>query len=307
MKRNDAGAPSGSGALGPAAAIGSVALEALLLEAAAEPKPGLVCPSSRGAHRDMDFLTFIASGSALAPWFVEFARLGAEGAAVDPAELLPPLREAGRGAERDMLRATGGVNTHKGLVFSLGILCASAGSLAAAERPLFAADCAKGAAAITNGIVARDFAGLASRDPSSLSAGERLYLRHGVAGVRAEAEAGFPDVLGGSLPRLEAGLASGLGMGAALVDALLELMASVDDTNVLARGGTQGLELLRARARSALERGGIASEEGRAAIGALGELCESRNLSPGGCADLLAVTAFLHLLPAAWPAARRRV
>lgn len=106
-----------------AADIGRLALTATLLEAAASPKPGLVDPYSPGAHDDMDYFTFLGSAAALGPWFVEFARLGA-GHRGELSELLPALREAGKAAELHMFAATGGVNTHKGLVFSLGLLCA---------------------------------------------------------------------------------------------------------------------------------------------------------------------------------------
>lgn len=298
--RSDGEGPGGIPAL-----IGSAAVAALLYEAAADPKPGLVTPSSKGAHRDMDYLSFLASAAALSPWFAEFARLGFAGSGEDPASLLPPLRRAGIAAERAMLRATGGVNTHKGLIFSLGILCASAGRLAAAGVRSDAAPCARVAAEILRGIVDRDFADLGSRDPAALSAGERLHLRHGTRGARGEAEAGFPSILERSLPKLKAGLSAGLDMNDALVDTLLELLSFVEDTNVLNRGGHEGLELVRKGATSALGLGGISAAAGRAAIDGLCRLCVARNLSPGGCADLLAVTCFLQLLPGALARADR--
>ncbi|MDP3178058.1 MAG: triphosphoribosyl-dephospho-CoA synthase, partial [Spirochaetaceae bacterium] len=115
-------------------------------------------------------------------------------------------------------------------------------------------------------------------------------------GIRAEAEAGFPSVLRRSLPRVEADLAAGHNLNDALVNALLELFSDVEDTNVLSRGGSEGLALLRSEASTALSLGGMSSDAGRKAIVAMGELLKAMNLSPGGCADLLAVTAFLRKL-----------
>jgi len=110
--------------------IASEAVSALLFEAAAAPKPGLVTPFSKGAHRDMDYFLFLRSGAALAPYFASFVRIGAALAGKVPEDTLSPLRAEGLRAEKAMSDATGGVNTHKGLIFSLGILCAAAGRIA---------------------------------------------------------------------------------------------------------------------------------------------------------------------------------
>lgn len=298
------------GAMGGAGAeldrrIGRAALTAALLEVSASPKPGLVGPGSRGAHRDMDYATFLASAAALAPWFSEFARLGRRWRG--PASgLFPALREAGKAAEADMFAATGGVNTHKGLIFSMGLLCAAAGRLAAAGRPLEPRACADEAAAIAAGICGRDFSasegaaapanpasGGAARPPT---AGERLHRASGVRGIRGEAEAGFPSVLEVGLPRLRASLSAGQPMEPAMIDALLALCAAVEDTNVLGRAGAEGLAFLRRKSGEALALGGAATPEGLAAIRALDADLIARNISPGGCADLLAATVFLETL-----------
>ena len=296
--------------------IGRLALTATLLEAAAAPKPGLVDPFSRGAHADMDYSTFLSSAAALSPWFTDSARIGAEHSG-ELTDLLPPLREAGKAAERNMFAATGGVNTHKGLVFSLGLLCAGTGRLAAAGATLSPEACASCAAAIVRGITLRDLGPVGSgRDAPGSSApnplarqlpdtailptkGERLYANGGFRGIRGEAEDGFPSVLLHALPRLRSGLAAGLSMNDAMIDALLLLYTIVEDTNVLGRAGRDGLAFLRAEAREALDLGGMASAEGRKAIQAMDDRFIENNISPGGCADLLALAVFLHLLSTA--------
>jgi triphosphoribosyl-dephospho-CoA synthase CitG/holo-ACP synthase CitX len=278
--------------------IGSLALAAALYEASAAPKPGLVDPLSRGAHKDMDYLTFMSSAAAIGPWFAEFARLGRLHRG-ELSGLLPALRDAGKAAERDMFGATGGVNTHKGLIFSMGLLCAAAGRLQAAGRAYEAQSCAATAAEIVHGITLRDFPRAASA-----TVGERLFATEGIRGIRGEVEDGFPAVLECALPRLEADLAAGLSWNDAMVGTLLELCGVVEDTNVLGRAGRNGLAILRAESENALRLGGMTTPEGQAAIHAMDKILIKRNISPGGCADLLAVTVFLHLLALPFPPTR---
>ncbi len=282
--------------------IGRLALRALLEEAAVDPKPGLVTPSSRGAHEDMDHFTFLAGAAALAPWFSEAAVLGAGLAGFaspeDPAArgLLDRLRAAGRRAEASMFEATGGVNTQKGLVFSLGALCAAAGSRAARGCVLTPESCCAEAGALVRVAAGADFAAAASKPEADMTPGERLHRQSGIEGARGEASRGFPSALRLALPRLRKGLAAGLSRNDALAEALLVLYTSVEDTCVLSRGGPEGLGFLRAGAVRALDEGGLSTPAGRAAIRNLDEELKVRNLSPGGCADLLAVTSFLEML-----------
>ena len=294
--------------------IGRLALAATLLEASALPKPGLVGPFSPGAHRDMDYPMFLSSAAAIGPWFTEFAKLGRLHRG-PPSDLLPVLREAGKEAERDMFDATGGVNTHKGLIFSMGLLCAAAGRQAAAGGSLAPSSCADCAAAIARGISAGDFGGLepagGSGGPASGRAarparttGEMLYLKRGVRGIRGEAEDGFPSVIGHALPRLRADISAGLSMNDAMVDALLVLYTVVEDTNVLGRAGREGLDFLRAEAGHVLELGAMATPPGREAARAMDASVVKRNISPGGCADLLALTVFLETLAAGFPGSK---
>jgi len=201
------------------------------------------------------------------------------------------------------------VNTHKGLIFSLGLLCAAAGRLEAAGGVLTPSAIAAGAAAIAEGITSRDLVRAAAPRNSAAryaaftddprhagTAGERLFRQFGVRGIRGEAEDGFPSVLNIALPALRAGLSRGLSFNDAMVDALLALCAAVEDTNVLARAGRGGLEIMRREAALAAAAGGIATPQGRAAIEKMNAALIARNISPGGCADLLALAVFLYLL-----------
>lgn len=279
-----------------ASSLAAKASEALLFEAAAAPKPGLVDPFSKGAHRDMDYFTFLRSAAALAHWWEIFARLGWDFGDEDPTRLLPLLRERGMEAERAMLAATEGVNTHKGLIFSLGILCAAAGNLAAADVPVTERTCSAYVSRIVKGIVERDFSGLERKTDARRTWGEKLYLRYGVTGIRGEVERGFPSVLEHALPRLRADLDGGLPLNDALVNTLLVLCTVAEDTNVLARAGREGADFVRAEANKVLTLGGMGTEDGRTALLALDRLFIDRNISAGGAADLLAVTVFMRQL-----------
>lgn len=277
------------------ARIAALAHEALVLEASAEPKPGLVCPSHNGSHKDMTHATFMASAAALRPYFEHCVTLGYKHGERPAPELLPALRKAGCKAEATMFAATDGINTHKGAIFSLGLLCAACGRLFAGSQPLHPLSVAQGAAGVVQGIVERDLGHLKTFPPDrKLTAGERLYLEHGIGGIRQEAEQAFPTALAGFFALKSA--VRHMPLAQALPHTLLHLMVDAVDTNVLSRGGQEGLAFVREQAKQALAQGGMKSEEGRAHVAWMVEEFPRRNLSPGGSADMLALTAFFLLL-----------
>jgi triphosphoribosyl-dephospho-CoA synthase len=281
------------GAADPANAVGELVCQALLKEVELTPKPGLVDRRNSGAHRDMDVTTFHASVEAIAPWFPIFHRIGAATRHLSPEALLAHLRPAGRACEEAMLRATGGVNTHKGSVFSMGLLCAAAGRLrdagALPDRDTLCAEVAR----ISSRLVETELV----RIQNPRTAGEKLFQAHGLTGVRGEAASGFRTVRTFALPAYEGILALGSSEEQALLEALLHLLSVNPDTNLVHRGGLAGLAHVQARAASLLDLGGVL------APGFLAHMLDfdadliQRNLSPGGSADLLAVTWFLSRLP----------
>lgn len=271
--------------------IASLAVEAALHEAVAGPKPGLVDRFNRGAHRDMDLFTFCSSASALHPFFSEMVREGRNFRSNDLTELLEIIRPAGIDAEKAMLGFTGGINTHKGLIFSLGILCAAAGYLLKKEgssKPGSSA-MASTAAAMCRGIVRRE---LESRENPGTN-GEKLFREAGIKGIRGEAEAGFPSVILHGLPSLKNQRGS---WNSRLVNTLLVLMNVVEDSNVLSRSGPDALAWMKREAMEALEAGGAGTDAGMEILKQMDVAFTERNMSPGGCADLLAVTIFLYKL-----------
>jgi holo-ACP synthase/triphosphoribosyl-dephospho-CoA synthase len=276
----------------------TAALEAMLMETACTPAPGLVDRANSGAHGDMDYFTFLRSSGALAPYLLRCALAGA-GHEGRPSGLLPVLRAIGGEGERAMFAATGGVNTQKGLLFLLGVLAAAAALAARSDRKPAAGDIASLAGAVCEGIVERELAALKEKAATGkLTAGERLYLEHGMTGIRGEMAAGLPAVTKTGLPVYRAALADGLPLNDALVQALLALMTVAEDTTVVNRHGPGALAAVRRGAAAVLAAGGMRTEQGRRAVEELDRDFVRRNISPGGAADLLAATHFLHTVEA---------
>jgi triphosphoribosyl-dephospho-CoA synthase len=254
--------------------IADLAVAAIRAEAELTPKPGLVDQRGSGAHSDMDLAMLHTSADSLHTAFAECASAATQ--SVTEVELRARLGEIGRAGEQAMLATTGGVNTHRGALWALGLLSAGA---------------AHGGGAVT---VA---AGLAAiPDPhvtAATSHGARVRQRYGVSGAAGEAQAGFPHVRLHALPALQAARQSGADEASARLTALLSLMATLDDTCVLHRGGADGLRSLQSGAQAVLDTGGIGTPRGRRHFTALDDLCLTRRLSPGGSGDLLSVTLFL--------------
>ena len=256
--------------------LSHLALTALSRELKLTPKPGLVDMENNGAHTDMDVAAFERSIRALRLHFAAFARIGQEGA--DPAR----LQQAGMEAEQVMLAAAG-VNTHKGAIFSLGILCCAAGALG--ENPTLDALLAK--AAELGGY----FLDQMKKAPPANTGGGQQYLRYGLTGARGEAAAGFPSVREIALPAYEAALRAGKSQEDAGLHALLYLIAHVQDSNIIRRSGMEGQQWVSAQAQALLDTGYTHDD-----LRALNDRFVARNISPGGSADLLAATYFIHEL-----------
>lgn len=268
----------------PPAAIGRKAVYALYTELALHPKPGLVNPLDRGAHDDMDMATFMRSLFALRSYFREIACAGSRHA--DFRE----LQSLGLAAEHRMAVATRGANTHRGAIFTLGLLAAAAGTLHAQNLPI-------GGDALGRAVAdkwGKDIREAAARAP--VSHGSIAVRLHGVGGARQQAADGFPLLFQLAVPTLEKTLLAIGERERALVQTLFAVMAELDDTNLLHRGGTGGLVHVQAQARAFLAAGGVHSCQWRARALALHRDCIARGLSPGGSADLLAAAIFVHEL-----------
>ena len=271
--------------------VDALATKALLDELDTTPKPGLLDRENNGSHRDMTPETFEKSAAALRGFWGACFRIGAETAELPAAEAFAGMRAQGLEAERKMLEATGGVNTHKGAIFTLGTVCGAIGRLWQPDAPCTdPVRIAQSCAALCAEAVSGDFAAL-EKDRAASTAGERLYLQRGLRGIRGEVAAGLPAVLETGLPILDACLSDGMSRNDAGVIALLYLIARGEDTNMIKRGGSALAEEMSAHIREELREN---SRPTKAQVRELDELFIRHNLSPGGCADLLAVSFFLH-------------
>ena len=261
-------------------ALADAVVRALIEEAALAPKPGLADSRGGGAHADLDFALMCRSAHALHPFFLAMARAGARG--LELRALRERIGLLGRQAEAAMMKATGGVNTHRGAIWALGLLVTAAGQsddlrpFAVAKRAGMLARCRDRAAPGHTG-----------------NKGEAARRRYGVGGAQAQARAGFPQVLRAALPQLRGSRRRGDDEAAARLNALLAIMAQLDDTCLLSRGGRQGLAGMQARAAGVLAVGGAGSRDGWRALLRLNEYALAYRLSPGGAADLLAAALFL--------------
>ena len=272
------------------ARVAALATAALLAELETWPKPGLVSHVDAGSHTDMDAGTFRASAAALQPFFAELAAAGASGAA------MPELRAIGLAAEQAMMTATCGINTHRGAIFGLGMLCAAAG--AALTDPAIDYRDARSLPLLLGAIVRQRWGSAIVRGPIPLhSHGTAALLRFGAGGARAQAAAGFPHVLAVGLPALRLGrrLAPS-DAEAARVQAFFTLLETVEDTNLLHRAGLGGLAFARQQASRFLADGGVGQAGWLERAVYVHRDFVARRLSPGGCADLLAATLFLDEL-----------
>ena len=265
--------------------IGNIAVECLVREVETTPKPGLVDLRNNGSHTDMDVNTFRKSAHALRPYFIECISIGMLGKQLAPAEVFASLRAAGLDAERDMYEATGGVNTHKGLIYSMGVLLGAIGLLWTADKPIAARNAMvnKAAALVIESTIS-DF-----NAADGKTAGEQLYLKYGLRGIRGEVASGFSSVLSYSLPIYEEALAKGASPNDAGIRALLSLISSIDDTNLYHRGGREGAIFAKKYAEKMIN-----CAHDISMIERMDDEFIERGLSPGGAADLLAITYFLH-------------
>ena len=248
--------------------LSEIAVSALISEVDLTPKPGLVDRNNSGAHSDMDITMFYSSAECLKSYFERAVLLGAQSD-----NCMKDLQQAGLDAEQAMFAVTGGVNTHKGAVYAFGLVLAALGAVMLREGDVFerAAQLAK------QGV------------PPQNTHGTEVKAKYTAGGARAEAFAGFPHARAAQkIMREDGGRAE---------RAFLHLLESVEDTNLLYRGGREGLTFVQNRAREILAQG---KDNYAQNLLELDNECIKRNLSPGGSADIIALTYLLNSTREIW-------
>lgn len=261
--------------------IGRAATLALHDELALSPKPGLVTLVDQGSHNDMDAHTFMRSLFAQRGYFVRIAGLGAASAPFEA------LERCGIEAEARMLAATGGINTHRGAIFTLGLLCAAAGAVVNTGQ-------SPSPEGLRATLLQRWGGALAARATrQSTLPGGIAARRYGLRSASAEAALGFPVLFETALPAMQTAAARGLTRQQVLLDTLFHVMAVMDDSNLAHRGGLEGLHYAQRVASGYLAAGGAARPDGVEVAFQIGHEFVSRRLSPGGAADTLSAACLV--------------
>ncbi|SFF77054.1 triphosphoribosyl-dephospho-CoA synthase [Duganella sp. CF458] len=265
------------------------AVRSLYHELALYPKPGLVSFIDNGSHADMNAATFMRSLFSLRHYYARICRAGYDGAP------FAELKRLGIAAEQRMMAATNGINTHRGAIFALGLLCAAMGRVRALRMTLTPA-------ALRTTLLLHWGDALSNHTHATGSShGLQAAARHAASGAREEGALGLPSVFDVGLPALQSTLARGAPMLHARVDAIFALMAHVSDTNIYHRGGTEGADTVLRSARHFLHQGGTANPRWKEHALDCHRRFVTRRLSPGGAADLLAATCLVHSLTAMPP------
>lgn len=268
------------------------AFKALIKEVNLTPKPGLVDRNNTGSHTDMDLETFYDSAKAISHYFKNYFLLGYHHLGSEQ-ELFEKVREEGKKAEAKMLKATKGVNTHKGANFSFALLLSSLGKfeknhlkkkLTKDEIENVLSDVKMMCENLSN----KDLVNLQTK--KKLTNGEKLFLKKGIKGVRGEAESGYLSLSQVLLPSFEKN--KKLSEEERYLRGLVELMSEVEDSNVYHRGNENGIFLVKNEANR-IRKNNYQKEEFLKQLVFFDKKLIKKNLSPGGSADLLALGIFL--------------
>ena len=273
-------------------AVMNLVRTSLLEEVYTTPKPGLVDKADNGAHKDMDIAVFERSTQAISPYIAKMYTAGKN--AIQPLPLLfGEIRRIGVLAEKAMFEATLGVNTHKGAIFTLGILAASLGYAVAHTTGDFEIfDVLTVARDMTYDALEEDFVQMSARTP--LTHGEVLYAKYRERGIRGQAQEGFPIIREIAYPYYYYLTQYSVEPNLRNVMTLLFIIANLKDTNVMSRSSPETLYELQADAMGILDSTFLFTPYDIEKVYALNKKCIERNISPGGAADILAATLFLY-------------
>ncbi|WP_320046105.1 triphosphoribosyl-dephospho-CoA synthase CitG [uncultured Ilyobacter sp.] len=270
--------------------LGEFALESMLMEVACFPSFGLVSPVSKGAHEDMDYFTFIKSTASLQKYMLKIAN---RGFSPDGLEVIfKDCRLLGIEAEKEMFEKTKGINTHKGMIFVLGIVVIAAAKTIYENNEFHSIQ--ENIRFMTKGLVDSELKILEKK--TKLTHGERVFLEYGITGIRGEVESGIPVIFDYALPAYDDVEFSNAGDNERLLHTLITIMAHCDDTTILHRHDIDTLKEVQDICKNILKKGSLLNKELLIEIDELDKKFSQKRISPGGCADLLAVTVFLSLI-----------
>lgn len=252
--------------------LGELAYVALLEEVSLDFKPGLVCAHSNGSHHDMTIETFKKSAKALLPHFQKYQQI-AQNHQGTKRELFDLLRKEGQAAENSMFEATQGINTHKGINFIMAILIGAT----ALVHPFNEHEIKQTIKDLTKHLY-DDFINL--NQQKSLTHGQKIYLKHGIRGIRQEAMLGFPVLFDYPFSQL-------INRPKDDYTFLFGCMQVLTDTTIIHRSGIEGLHWTQNIAET------LSYETIENQFLAINKQFVDRWISPGGSADFLSAAIFL--------------
>lgn len=265
--------------------LASLAVESMVYEVSSSPSFGLVSPLTQGSHTDMNFFTFLDSSFALKDGLKKMAEIAFSSLPLDVIFL--HIRDIGKHTEKKMFKATKGINTHKGMIFLLGIV------ITAVSHTIYKRESFDKIKFYIQGMtknILKDF-NYISKNNNSLSHGEKLFLKYGFLGIRGEVKEGLKIVFDGSFQIFKTLYEKDKCINKASLHTLIFLMSKVMDSTIVYRHNLETLETVQ-KEMTAIFNKGIENYP----IEFFYELEKkyiNKNISPGGSADLLAVTIFL--------------
>lgn len=266
---------------------------ACLAEVVTNPKPGLVDPVSVGAHDDMDVETFIDSSLALEPYFASCMKAGRTFSRQDLTELLATIRPAGIAAEQAMKVATNGVNTHKGAIFTLGILIAAYGFCTKEGQSTTLSKVQEVVSHMGAHLLSENEKILSAND-TTLTAGQQQYQKYRLAGVRGEVADGLKPLSAVALPVLRDSVGT---TNERLLDTLMAIAGSITDSTLVKRAGNPAIQKQMVDWVEEFQKlGGASTPVGMEYLKKLDQRFIDQHLSIGGAADYLILTAFIARL-----------
>ena len=271
--------------------VAKLATKALLYEVSISPKAGLVSRLSNGSHKDMDFYTFIDSVLSLSNYFSECYTYGQENNFYSP-NFFKNLRDLGKKAEKEMYQATNGVNTHKGTIFSMGILISVLAShLKEVDK-------------IDLKILSQKIKNMCSSLIDELeninnfsTYGEKAFKNYHLTGARGLALSGYDIVLLDGINKLKE-FTKSLDFETSCILLLFYYISILDDTNIVNRADFETLKEIQILCKNLYEENSksLSKEKIRNEMSKLNDIFIEKNISAGGSADLLILTIFIYFI-----------
>lgn len=271
--------------------IADLAVKALLYEVTIHPKAGLVTRNSNGSHRDMNFYTFLDSSISLREYFKE-CFLHSEKYSLENKDFFRELRELGKKAEKKMFETTGMINTHKGTIFSMGIVIAVISVKFKEKQKIFLYDLIESIKKLCFPLKQELEKNLKSTN------GEKIYNKYKISGARGLALSGYSLVLDKGINEFFY-FTKKMSFETSCILLLFYYISILDDTNIISRSGSiEVLEEIKKMAKEKYCKNLISLDEKaiREDMFGLDKFFVKKNISPGGSADLLILTIFIYFL-----------